>query len=262
VRIRASFSACSGARVAAIPVPTSLAISSGVSIVASCALVGSSVSGGGFPAGGPGRYWLSSLSSLGGGEGDGDAAGLLDLGGEPPHLPPVPPAVGSGGSGGSGRLDTGIAGRRSLLVGGAGVSRTGLQSAERTRRGGGVAGADTALVLVGLTGPHQVCKGSGDGSLVVGDPGRGIRVAIHQISSLACRSSLSILLTFLWWSAAHNSTLPWKVTRCWLRAVLASASKTRASFTRVSWVAWHICRWLSSLVRSRMACQTFYARVW
>ena len=234
MRTHASFPARSGAWAAAIPAPTSLAISSGVSIVASCALVGSLVCGGGLPAGEPGRYKWSSLSLLGGGEGEGDAAGLLDLGGEPPPLPPVPPTVGSGGSGGSGGLDAGIAGRRSLLVVGAGVSRMGLRSAEWTGRGGDAAGAVATLVQGGLTGLRQVCKGLGDGSLVIGDPRRGIWVAIRRISSRACRSSLSILLTFLWWSAAHSSTLPWKVTRCWLRAVLASTRKARASLTRVS----------------------------
>jgi len=70
------------------------------------------------------------------------------------------------------------------------------------------------LVLGSLAGLRQSCGGSGDGSLVVGDPGRGIQEAIRRISSLACRSSLSIRLTFLWWSAAHSSTFPWKVTRC------------------------------------------------
>jgi len=69
-------------------------------------------------------------------------------------------------------------------------------------------GAVATLVLGGLTGLRQSCEGSGEGILVVGDPGRGIQVAIRRISSLACRNSPSILLTFLWSSAAHNSTLP------------------------------------------------------
>jgi len=87
-------------------------------------------------------------------------------------------------------------------------------------------------------------------------------VAIRRISSLARHSSSSTFFIFIWWSAAHSSTFPWKVARCWLQAVLASFRKARVSFTLVSWVAWYICLWLSSLVRSGMNCQTLYQSVW
>jgi len=125
-------------------------------MVASCILVGSPEFDGGLPVGKFCTYRSSSL--LDRGKGKGDAAGRLGLGGEPLPLPPVPPAVGSGGSGGSGGLDAGIAGRHSLLMGGAGVSRIGLRSAGGTWRGGGAigaAGAVAALVLGGLTGLRQ-----------------------------------------------------------------------------------------------------------
>jgi len=232
------------------------------------------MAGAGF-LGGDGEGWCRN-GGRGGSDGGPEGGPADDPGGVEGGFPPRP-AVGSSagglgdtrrlsssrrcrisgvmGRGGVGGPSAGITGRRRLLVGGAGVSRRGL------RRAGGGMGAVAMLVLGCLMGLRQSCGGSGHGSLVVGDPGRGIRVAIRRISSLACRNSSSILLTFLWWSAAHNSTLPWKVTRCWLQAVLASARKAKASFTRVSCVAWHICRWLSSWVGSRMACQTFCARV-
>jgi len=157
------------------------------------------------------------------------------------RLPPPPLAIGHGGSGGSGGLDGGSAGHLCLRAGEAGASRIGLRSVGSAGSGTGAADAAAALVLGGLTGLRHNCRGSGDGRLVFGEPGRGIRVANRLISSLACRSSSSTWVIFLWWSAAHNSTLPWKVARCWLRATLASARKARASFTPVSWVAWHIC---------------------
>jgi len=153
--------------------------------------------------------------------------------------PPAPPPWGFLHGGG----DTcpvgigGMAGRRSLLVGGAEASRIGLCSARQVGSGGGTLGAVGTLVLEGLAGLRHSCRGSGDGGLAFGDPGRGIWVAIRRISSLARCSSSSTLFIFLWWSAAHSSTLPWKVARCWLQVVLASARKARASFTLVSWVA-------------------------
>jgi len=196
------------------------------------------------------------------GEGEGDLDGRSDLGGIPPPLSPLPPAAGHGGSSGSDGLVSGSAGRLCLRAWEAEASQIGLRSVGWGGSGGGPAGAEAALVLGGLTGIRHSCRGCGDGRLVFGEPGRGIRVAIHPISSLACHSSSSTRVIFLWWSAAHNSTLPWKVARCWLRATLALARKARASFTRMSWVAWHICRWLSSLVHSRMACQTFSANIW
>jgi len=198
--------------------------------------------------GGEGERWFRK-DGRGGSDGGPEGGPLDDWGGVegglPPHLPAGPGAGGLGltrrlsssrrclisgvvGKGGAGELDTWRAGRRSLLVGGAEVRRTGLR---RAGGGGSTAVAVAMLVLGGLTGLRQVCGGSGDGSLVVVDHGRGIWLAIRRISSLAWCSSLSILLTFLWWSAAHNSTLPWKVTKCWLRAVLASARKAKASFT-------------------------------
>jgi len=236
VWIRASFAGRSRPHAAAIPAPTNLVISSGMSMVASWASIGSLASAGGLPVGRFHWYRSSSLSSLlGGGEGEGDTTLRLGLGGEPPPLPPVPLAAGSGGSGGSGGgLEGGTTDRLCLRPGEIGVSRRGLRRAGRIGSGGGVVGAVAALVLGGLAGLRQSCRGSRDGGLIFGDPGTGIWVAIRRISSLAHRSSSSTLFIFLWWSAAHSSTLPWKVTRCWLRAVLASARKARVVFTRVS----------------------------
>ena len=154
-------------------------------------------------------------SGQGGSDGGREGGPADDPGGVEGGLPPCPaadPYIGGLGDtwrlsssrcrrisgvearGGVGGRDAGIAGRRDLLVGGAGVSRTGLR---RVGSGTGAAGAVAMLVLGGLAGLRHACGGSGDGSLVVGDPQRGIRVAIHRISSLACRSSLSIWLTFL-----------------------------------------------------------------
>jgi len=259
--IRPSFAGRSGARAAAIPAPTSLAISSGVVLVAIGVLVGSLVPGWGLPVG---RFCMykSSSSPLGSGEGKGDLDGCPGPGGILPPLPPPPLAIGHSGSGGSSRLDGGSVARLCLRAGNVGTSRIGVRSVGRDGSGRGVAGAVAALVLGGLTGLRHSCRGSGDGRLVLGELGRGIQVANRLILSLARRSSSSTWVIFLWWSAAHNSTLPWKVARCCLRAALASARKVRASFIRVSWVAWHICRRLSSLVHSRIACQTFCASVW
>jgi len=231
--IWALFAGLSGARAATIPAPTSLAISSSVSIVASYALVGSPAPVGGLPAE---RFCMyrSSSSPLGGVKGEGDLDGCPGLAGDPLPLPPLPPAAGHSGSSGSGVLDGGSAGRLCLHTGEAGASRIGLWSVGRTGSGGDAAGAVVALVLGGLTGLHHSCRGYGDRRLVIGEPGRGIRVAIRRISSLACCSSSSTWVIFLWWLVAHSSTLPWKVARCWLRATLASTRQARASFTRVS----------------------------
>ena len=43
---------------------------------------------------------------------------------------------------------------------------------------------------------------------------------------------------------------------------MASPRKASVLFTRASWVAWHIWRWLASDIRSIITCQTFCARVW
>jgi len=93
VVILASFAGCFRVHAAVIPAPTSLAVSAGVSMVANCPSVGRFVSGGGFPVGRFRSYRSSSSvsSPLGGGEGDGDTAGLHGLQGGPPP-PPVPPA--------------------------------------------------------------------------------------------------------------------------------------------------------------------------
>jgi len=261
VVIQASFAGLSGACAAEIPAPTSLAFSSGVSIVAICVLYGSLVPGGGLPVGRFSTY-RSSSSPLASGEGKRDLDGCPGLGGILPPLPPMPPAASYGGSSRSGGHDGGSAGRLCLCAGEAGVSRIGLWSVGRAGIGGGMAGAMAALVLGDLTGLCHSCRGCGDGHPVFREPGSGIRVAIRRISFLASCNSSSTWVIFFWWSAAHNSTLPWKVARCWLRPMLASARKARASFTRMSWVAWHICHWLSSLVRSRMACHTFCDNVW
>jgi len=135
VRIRTSSTGRPGACAAAILAPTNLAISSGVSIVASCAPVGSLAPGGDLPVGRFCTYKSLSLL-LGSGEGEGNMACCPGLGGEPPPLPPAPPAAGSGGSSGSGGgLEGGIADHLSLLVGGTGASQMGLWRAGPTGSG-------------------------------------------------------------------------------------------------------------------------------
>ena len=185
------FDGCSGLsrpRAAAIPALTSLAISSGVSIVATCTHVGSLVPGGGLPTG---RFctYRSSSSQLGGGEGEGEGegepTGCWGPCGGPVPPPPVVPTAGNGGRGGSGWPDGGMAGRLYLRVAGVGACRIGLRSTGRLGKGGGAAGADAALVLGILAGLRQSCSGSGDGALGLGDPGRGIQIVIRRISSLA-----------------------------------------------------------------------------
>lgn len=131
----------------------------------------------------------------------------------------------------------GMAGGRVLLIGGKKGSQMGLHNGRQVGSGCGTFGAVGALVLEGLAGLHQSCSCSGVGALGFGDPGRGIRVAICLISSRACRNSHSTLVIFLWWPAAHSSTLPWKVARCCPLVVLASPRKASVSFTQVSWVA-------------------------
>jgi len=159
-----------------------------------------------------GNVGCSLLGGNSGGDGVGGSGGDGGSDGGPPA--PIPWGFlhgrGEACSGGMG----GMAGRRSLLVGGATGNQMGLRTAGRSGSGGGAEGTMGALVLEGLTGLRQSCKGSGDGGLVRGDPGRGIRVAIRRISSLARHNSSSTLFIFLWWSAAHSSTLPWKVARC------------------------------------------------
>jgi len=115
VRIRTSLAGRPGACVATIPAPTNLTISSGVSIVASCAPVGSLAPGGGLPVGRFCTYRSSSLS-LGGGEGEGELTGRFGTCGGPPPLPPAPLSVSGSGSGGG--LEGGMACGRSLQVGG------------------------------------------------------------------------------------------------------------------------------------------------
>jgi len=100
----------------------------------------------------------------------------------------------------------GTAGGRIFLVGGEKGSWMGLRRGSQFGSGGGVFVG--ALVLGGLTGLHQSCRGFGVGALGFGDPGRGIWVAIRRISSHVCHNSSSTLVIFLWWSAAHSSTLP------------------------------------------------------
>ena len=208
------FAGCSGlsaTRATAISAPTSLAISSGVSIVATCARIGSLVPGGGLPAGRFGTYRASS-SPLGGGEGEGEGEGeLTDCwgpSGGPVPPPPVVPTAGNSGRGSSGGLDGGLAGRHYLQVAGVGASRIGLRRIGRLGKGGGATGADAALVLCILAGLRQSCSGFEEGAFSLGDLGSAIRVAIRRISSLARRNSSSTLLIFLWWSAAYSSTLP------------------------------------------------------
>jgi len=186
----------SGTLAAAIPAPTSLAISSGMSMVATCAHVGSLVPGGGLPGG---RFctYRSSSSPLGGGEGEGEGEPTARWGpcGGPIPPPPVAPTVGNSERGGSGGLDGGMAGRLCLRAAGVEASRIGLRRIGRLGKGGGAA-ADAALVLGNLAGLRQSCSGSGEGALGLGDSRRGIRVAIRRISSLARRNSSSTLLIF------------------------------------------------------------------
>ena len=198
VSILGPFTGGSACPAAPIPAPTSLAISSGVNMVASCVLMGSAVPGGCLPVG---RFCMnrSSSFSLGGGkgEGEGEPTGWLGPGGGPVLPPPAFLTAGNGGSGGSGGLDGGMVGRLCLRVVGAGVSRIGLWRVGRIGKGGDAAGADAALVLGILARLHQSYSGSGEGALGLGDPGRSIQVAIRRISYLARRNSSSTLLIFL-----------------------------------------------------------------
>jgi len=88
VCIWASLAGCPTACTAAIPAPTSWAISPGVSIVASWSWIGSLVPGGGLPVG---RFlsYRSLLFSLGGVEGKGDTALRGGLGRDPPLPDPA-----------------------------------------------------------------------------------------------------------------------------------------------------------------------------
>lgn len=121
VRICASSTGRPGACAAVIPAPTYLAISSGVSIVASCAPISSLAPCGGLSIGRFCTYKSPSLL-LGGGEGKGkgEPTSHLDPCGGPLPLAPAPPSVGGGGSGGG--LEGGMACHRSLRVGGLGGS--------------------------------------------------------------------------------------------------------------------------------------------
>jgi len=154
-------------------------------MVATCVHVGSLVPGGGLHAG---RFctYKSLWSPLGSGEGEGEGEPTDCWGpcGGPIPPPPVVPTAGNSGRGGSGGLDGGMAGRLCLQVAGVGARRIGLRRIGRLGKGGG-ATADVALVLGNLAGLRQSCSGSGEGALGLGDPGRGIRVAIRRISSLA-----------------------------------------------------------------------------
>jgi len=125
--------------------------------------------------------YRSSSSPLGGvkGEGEGEPTGCRGPGGGPVPPPPVVPTAGNSGRGGSGRLDSGMVGRLCLRVAGAGVSRIGLRRVGRIGKGGSAASIDAALVLGIFAGLSQSCSGSRLGALGLGDPGRGIRVAIH-----------------------------------------------------------------------------------
>jgi len=165
-------------------------------MVATCVCVGSLVPGGGLPAG---RFctYRSSLSLLGGGKGEGEGELTARWGpcGGPVPPPPVAPTAGNRERGGSGGLDGGMADRLCLRAAGMGASWIGLWRIGHLGKGGGAV-ADAALVLGNLAGLRQSCSGSGEGALSLGDPGRGIRVAIHRISSLARRNSSSTLLIF------------------------------------------------------------------
>ena len=170
----------------------------------------------------------------GGSEGGPDGGPAADPGGVEGGFPPCPvtgPKVGGLGdtwllSCSSRCLISGVMGtagglcRRSV---GPGFRHSGLPST-------GSEWADGALVLICLTGLLHAGGAVGTGGVV----GNGIRVAMCWISALASWSWFSRVATRFWCSAAHNSTLPWKLARCWFRAVLASARKDRVSFTRAS----------------------------
>ena len=165
-------------------------------MVATCTRVGSLVPGGDLPAG---RFcgYRSSLSLLGSSEGDGKGELTARWGpcGGPIHPPPVAPTAGSSERGGSGGLEGGMADHLCLRAAGVGASRIGLRRIGRLGKGGGAA-VDVALVLGNLAGLRQSCSGSGEGALGLGNPGRGIWVAIRRISSLARCNSSSTLLIF------------------------------------------------------------------
>lgn len=108
----------------------------------------------------------------------------------------------------------GMAGGCSLRVEGASGSRMGLRKVGQVKGVRGSCGSAGLLVLEGQVGLHHGCGSCGGEGPGAGEPGRGIPVASCRISSRACCRSSSICLTFCWWSAAHNSTLPWKVARC------------------------------------------------
>jgi len=158
-------------------------------------------------------------------------------------------------AGGCGRGDSGIAGRQVCRPVGIGLRRSGLPSADCVAR---IIGS---LALVGLTGLHHwggVAATRHQGR--VGVVGSGIRVTIRWISVHASWSCFSSMFTRSWWALAQSSTFPWKLARCWVRATIVSTRKDNKSFTGTSWVTRQICRWLVSLVRSIMACQTSVAK--
>ena len=121
----------------------------------------------------------------------------------------------------------GTAGGRFHLVAGAGFRRNGLLQV-------GCDGVtDGALVLVGQMGLLHTDSPVAAGQRM-GVVGSGILVATCWISVLSSRSCFSRVATCSWCAVAHSSTFPWKLTRCWFRAMLASARKDTASFTQAS----------------------------
>ena len=187
---RVPLSGCPAACAAAIPAPTSWAISPGVSIVASRSCVGSLAPGRGLPVG-RFRSYRSLSSSLGEGDGEGGAlpCGGLD-GGPPLPAPPIPWGPYGGLAAGTA---LGLCRRcwvppnkglpSTSRVGGApgfGVGRV---------RSTGVGGRGTAVA----TRNSSSCARASCCS----------RPAIRPWSSFRCCSSVS---TFFWWSAAHFST--------------------------------------------------------
>ena len=243
---RAPLSGCSMACAAAIPAPTSWAISPGVSMVTSRSWVGSLAPGGGLPVG-KFRSYRSLSPSIGGCEGEGGVTLCGGLGGGPPlPAPPVPWGL-------SGGLVAGTAGvlcrhcwvppSKGLLSMSQVSSAPGL-GVGRVRLAG-VAGRGTAVA----TRNNSSCAWAS----------RCSRPAIQSWSLFRCCSYVS---TFFWWSAAHFSTLPWNSIRWTFQSRFASDRKATASCIQASCVA--SCTQCKSLVLecSMIASQTCLVNAW
>ena len=175
---RVPLSSCPTACAAAIPAPTSWAISPGVSMVASRFWVGSLAPGGGLPVG-RFRSYRSLSSSLGGGEGEGGAPLCGGLGGGPPlPAPPVPWGLYGGLIAGTAR---GLC--RCCWV----PPSKGLPSISRV---GGASGLGVGRVrLAGVAGRGTAVATRNNSFCAWAS--RCSRLAIRSWSSFRCRSSIS-----------------------------------------------------------------------